>query len=100
MIQTDRGRIPSLVACTRQGKGGIYMTRKCLDIRDRVRIVVIYKTGVVNPYIVYVIDGGHRKQLKKYGDFVSVLCFLKDMFLHGANTLPMDRLIQWSKFSN
>ena len=72
--------------------------RKVLDIRlDGFHIVcIMYKEGL-NPFRVYRVTADHRRQIAKYGDFISVLCFVRDLYIAGADTLTFPQLVEWAK---
>ena len=71
---------------------------KVLDIREGgIRIICLRTNYKVNPYRVYRVDFGHRRQIAKYGDFTSVMCFVKDLYIYGADVLTMPQLVDWAK---
>ena len=73
-------------------------TQQVLGIREGGIHIICLKTSYsVNPYRVYRIDFGHRCQIAKYGDFTSVLCYIRDLYFFGANSLTMTELVNWSK---
>lgn len=55
------------------------------------------KQNPLNPFRVYRISGGHKRQIAKYGDFMSVLYFLLDIYKDGADSFPLHELIDWCK---
>lgn len=87
---------------------------KVLDINDRgfhlECIEIRPKSGEkipVNPYLLYIVYHAptrygygyskHRKLLKKYGDFTSVLCHIKDIYLYGMDRMPVNVIAEWSR---
>lgn len=73
-------------------------SRKVLDIREGgIHIICLMTDYKVNPYRVYRVDFGHRRQIAKYGDFISVMWFVRDIYAYGADVLPMPQLIDWAK---
>ena len=74
------------------------MTKKVLDIcLDGFHLTCIRTSDKYNPFRVYSVCAGHRRQIAKYGDFLSVICFIKDLYIQGADTYTMDQLVQWAK---
>ena len=74
------------------------MSKKVIDIcLDGFHLTCIRTADKYNPFRVYRVCAGHRRQIAKYGDFFSVICFIKDLYLEGADTFTMDRLVQWAK---
>lgn len=56
---------------------------------DGCRITVEFHEGKTNPYRIYRKwwdMGWHRKQIEKYGDFNSCLCFVADYYKQNTNT--------------
>lgn len=76
------------------------MTRKVLDLRlDGLHIVCIMRNPISepNPFRVYKVASGYRRQIAKYGDILSVICFLKDLYMDGADTFSMVQIVEWAK---
>jgi len=53
-----------------------------------------------NPYRIYLVTTPHgmpvrKRLLEKYGDFPSVLCFLKYFYLDGINTMCYTEIVEW-----
>lgn len=53
-----------------------------------------------NPYRIYLVTTPsgmpvRKRLLEKYGDFTSVLCFLKDFYLDGINTMCYTEIVEW-----
>lgn len=77
--------------------------KKIIDINEGgYHLVCTHDNGrsVVNPYRVYAIispSGSpiRRRLLIKYCDFMSVLYFLRDFYLHGLNALPVSEVQAW-----
>ena len=81
-------------------------TMKVLDINCFVHLVCIKHIGNVNPYRLYAViyeknrygyTVPHRKQIAKYGNFESVLCMIKDMFMSGIQHKTDSELLAWCK---
>ena len=73
-------------------------TRKVLDIHENgTHIVCIRTADRYNHYKVYKVWAGHRKLLVKYGDFISVICFLKDFYLEGMDSMPYTEAVEQIK---
>lgn len=75
------------------------MKKKVLDIRlDGFHIVcIMYKEDKRNPFRVYRVTAEHRRQIAKYADFISVLSFIRDLYIFGADTMTFPKLIEWAK---
>lgn len=74
------------------------MRRKVLDIcLDGFHIVCIRTSDKYNPFRVYKVCGNHRRQIAKYGEFLSVICFIKDLYIAGADTMTMAEIVEWAK---
>lgn len=74
------------------------MSKKVMGITlDGFRLECIRTDDKYNPFRVYRIWTGHRRQIAKYGDFLSVICFIRDLYLDGADTMTMVDLVQWAK---
>lgn len=73
------------------------MKRKVLDIcLDGLHLVCVRISGDKNPFRLYRVSNGHRMQIAKYGDFLSVIIFIKDMYIAGADTFTTPVLREWS----
>jgi hypothetical protein len=73
-------------------------SRKVLDIcLDGFHIVCIRISDRMNPFRIYKVWAGHRRQLGKYADFPSVIWFIWDMYVSGADTFDTGSLIEWAK---
>lgn len=74
------------------------MTKLVMKIRlDGCNIDCIRTDDKYNPFRVIRVSGGHRRQIAKYGDFMSVIYFLRDFYQAGMNTMPMYDVIRWAK---
>lgn len=74
------------------------MTRKVMDIcLDGFHLVCIRTADRVNPFRVYRVYANHRRLIAKYGDFLSVIYFVRDLYTAGADTFTMEQLIQWAR---
>lgn len=73
-------------------------TKKVMDIcLDGVHIVCIRFDGDWNPFRVYRVSAGHRRQIAKYGDFISVVYFIRDFYMDGVDTMTMHETVSWAK---
>ena len=74
------------------------MGQRVLDIRmDGFRLVCYRTKSKTNPFRVYRLYCGHRRQIAKYGDFMSVIYFIRDLYTTGADTFSMPELVAWAK---
>ena len=74
------------------------MTKKVMNISlDGCHLECIRSDDRYNPYRVYKIGGGHRRQIAKYGDFLSVLWFLQRFYTDGVDTMSMPEVVAWAK---
>ena len=78
--------------------------KKIMDIHEgRTHLVVIRdNTTQRNPYHVYLVISPtgapiRKRQLIQYGDFMSVLCFLRDFFLYGLDAMCYSEMREWIK---
>lgn len=77
---------------------GINKTHKIMDIRlDGVHIECIRVSDKPNPYRIYRLAAGHKKQIAKYSDFLSVIYFIKEFYTEGIDTKSIAETISWSK---
>lgn len=71
---------------------------KILDIHlDGVHLECYKVEDSWNPFRVYRKVCNHTRQIAKYGDFFSVLCFLKDFYRAGVDTMTLADTISWAK---
>lgn len=69
-----------------------------LDIRNNgFHLICIRTADKRNPYRVYMVWYGHRRQIAKYGDFLSVIIMIGDLYKEGADTFAVPELIEWAK---
>ena len=75
---------------------------KVMDIHDggiHLAVIRINDRKERNPYRVLKVygAGGYRyqKQIAKYGDLISVICFIKDLYMDGADTMTFAELLDW-----
>ena len=72
--------------------------KKVLDIRlDGKHIECIRTDDRYNPFRVYLKTVNHRRQIAKYGDFLSVIYFLRNYYEEGIDSLPLPETIEWAK---
>lgn len=77
---------------------GINKTHKIMDLHlDGVHLECIRKSGDINPYRIYRLVAGHKKQIAKYSDFLSVIYFIKEFYTQGIDTMTIAETISWSK---
>lgn len=80
-------------------------TKKILDVNTGSAHLICIQSldrSDWNPYRVYLVTfvpgAGNRKRLLiKYGDLVSVLCFIKDFYLDGIDTRTAQDILTWAK---
>ena len=73
-------------------------TKKVLDIQlDGFHLTCIRTADKRNPYLVYRVWAGHRRQIAKYGDFMSVIIMIHDLYMDGADTFTVPELMDWGK---
>lgn len=72
--------------------------KKVLDIRlDGKHIECIRTDDRYNPFRVYLKTVNHRRQIAKYGDFLSVIDFIRVYYTEGIDSLTLPETIEWSK---
>lgn len=72
--------------------------KKVLDIRlDGKHIECIRTDDRYNPFRVYLKTVNHRRQIAKYGDFLSVIDFIRVYYTEGIDSLTFPETIEWSK---
>jgi len=77
--------------------------KKILDINEGGSHLMVVRRNDpkdYNPYRIYLIISAtgaplRRRLLEKYGDFPSVLCFLKDFYLDGIDTMCYNEIVDW-----
>jgi hypothetical protein len=73
-------------------------TKKVLDIQlDGFHLTCIRTADKRNPYRVYRVWAGHRRQIDKYSDFVSVIMMIRDLYIDGADKFTVHELMDWGK---
>lgn len=80
-------------------------TEKVLDVNaGNAHVVCIHHLDRhdYNPYRVYLITSVtgspvRKRLLQKYADFISALCFVKDFFLEGIDTMCYTDMVAWVK---
>lgn len=86
---------------------------KVLDIKDSVCLECYKLMPVsgekqpINMYRVYIVYNAatrynygyskHRKQIAAYDDMISVLCFIKDLYLYCIGIMPINQIIDFCK---
>ena len=74
------------------------MTKMVMKIcLDGCHLQCIRTDDKYNPFRVIKITAGHRRQIAKYGDFMSVLYFIKDFYQTGMDTMPTSEVIRLAK---
>lgn len=72
--------------------------KKVMDIHlDGFHLVCIRTSDIFNPFRVYKVTAGSRRQIAKYADFFSVVCFIKDLYLDGVDTMTTADAISWAR---
>ena len=79
--------------------------KKILDINEGGSHLVCIRLSdpkECNPYRIHLVTSAtgapvRKRLLQKYGDFVSVLCFLRDFYLEGIGTLCYTDMVAWIK---
>lgn len=72
--------------------------KKVLDIRlDGKHIECIRTDDRDNPFRIYLKTVNHRRQVAKYGDFLSVVNFIRNYYEEGADSLTLSETIEWAK---
>lgn len=72
--------------------------KKVLDIRlDGKHIECIRTDDRYNPFRVYLKTVNHRRQIAKYGEFLSVIDFIRVYYTEGIDSLTMSQTVEWAK---
>lgn len=72
--------------------------KKVLDIRlDGKHIECIRTDDRYNPFRVYLKTVNHRRQIAKYGDFLSVIDFIRVYYTEGIDSLTLSQTVEWAK---
>lgn len=72
--------------------------KKVLDIRlDGKHIECIRTDDRDNPFRIYLKNANHRRQVAKYGDFLSVVNFIRNYYEEGADSFTLSETIEWAK---
>ena len=72
------------------------MTRKVADIRTPgCHLICLQMDDKYNPYHIYTVCSSHRKQLTKYADFISVVCFIREFYLDGMDAKTTTEILRW-----
>lgn len=82
--------------------------KKVLDINEGGSHLICIRLSDLkefNPYRIYLVisvPGApvRKRLLEKYGDFPSVLCFIRSFYLEGINTMWYTDIIRWVKSSH
>lgn len=75
-------------------------TRKVIDLNiDGTHLVCIEHLDhkKADPYRIYRIASGHRRQLVRYSDFMSVLYFLVEFFRDGMDAMTLSEQLETIK---
>jgi hypothetical protein len=74
------------------------MIKKVLKITiDGCWIECVRMEDKMNPFRVYRVTATHRRQIAKYGDFLSVIYFLRDFYQDGVDTMSLPEVLSWAK---
>lgn len=72
--------------------------KKVLDIRlDGKHIECIRTDDRYNPFRVYLKTVNHRRQIAKYGEFLSVIDFIRVYYTEGIDSLTLSQTVEWAK---
>lgn len=72
--------------------------KKVLDIRLGGKHIECIRTDDrYNPFRVYLKTVNHRRQIAKYGDFLSVIDFIRDYYTEGIDSLTLSQTVEWAK---
>lgn len=72
--------------------------KKVLDIRlDGKHIECIRTDDRYNPFRVYLKTVNHRRQIAKYGEFLSVVDFIRVYYTEGIDSLTLSQTVEWAK---
>lgn len=79
--------------------------KKIIDVNEgKCHLVCIQDTSplTTNPYQVYIVISPtgapvRKRLLIKYADFISVLCFIRDFYVHGMDVLSFSDMKEWIK---
>ena len=74
------------------------MAKKVMDIRDggcHLEVLDLDNRRMENKYQIRLIRSGHKNVIAAYGDWISVLCFLKDFYLEGMDTMTLVEIKEW-----
>ena len=76
--------------------------KKIIDINEGGRHLICTHSmdAKINPYAVYVVISPtgspiRKRLLVKYGDFMSVIYFIRDFYLYGLNTMTVSEVREW-----
>lgn len=77
--------------------------KKIIDINEGGRHLICIHTidkNDYNPYKVYEVISPtgspvRKRLLTKYGDFMSVIYFIRDYYLYGLDTMPVSEVREW-----
>ena len=83
-------------------------TIKVLDIQDYIHLVCVKDLTIdCNQYRLYIVYKAmdpkygyctqHKKCIAKYGDMSSVLCQVRDLYIHNVQYRPIDYILAWNK---
>ena len=77
------------------------MARKIIDVNEGNRHLVCYKSSDrSNPFRVYMVISPtgspvRKRLLIRYGDFMSVIYFIRDFYLYGLDTMSLSEVKEW-----
>ena len=72
--------------------------KKVMDIRDggcHLEVICFNDRRIANPYQIRLIRGGHKNVIAAYGDWMSVLYFMRDFYLEGMDTRTLQEIKEW-----
>lgn len=77
------------------------MAKKIIDVNEGHRHLVCYQSNDrINPFSVYMVISPtgspvRKRLLIRYGDFMSVLYFIRDFYLYGLDTMTLSEVKEW-----
>ena len=77
------------------------MRKKVMDLNlDGFHLIVIRcdnEKHDFRKFRIYRVTANHRKQIARYGDLLSVLGFIRLLYLEGMHGVPLNELAEWAR---
>lgn len=73
---------------------------KVMDVHDgacHLEVIRINDRYEYNPYRIIRVAVGHRNQIAKYGDWMSVIYFMRDFYRDGMDVCTLSEIKEWWK---